>query len=151
MTDSEEPHEIEKIIAERNLVAASKALAAANEKRETHELAAKVKEALVGAQETLREEIKKANEAIKRGGRAEEFRFQPNPQPGTGNVLTANLSLADAAGTLRDYVITVDSAHGRIVMRGAGVTLKQSLTNILQVQREDWSQFLIGMYASNMR
>jgi hypothetical protein len=151
MADSEEPHEIEKIIAERNIVEANKASAAADEKRETNELAAKVKEALVGAQETLREEIKKANEAIKRGGRAEEFRFQPNPQPGTGNLLTANLSLADAAGTLRDYVITVDSAHGKIVMRGAGVTLQQSLTNILQVQREDWSRFLSGMYASNMR
>src|SRR6185312_8899924 len=90
MADNKEPHEIEKIIAERNIVAANKASAAADEKRETNELAAKVKQALVGAQETLREEIKKANEAIKRGGRTEEFRFQPTSQPSSGTLLTAN-------------------------------------------------------------
>lgn len=151
MADIEEPHEIEKIIAQRNIVAANKASAAADEKRETNELAAKVKQALVGAQETLREEIKKANEAIKRGGRTEEFRFQPTPQPSTGTLLTANLTLADGTGSLRDYQVTVATTDGKISVRGQGVTIQQSLTNILQVQREDWSRFLSGMYASNMR
>ena len=110
-----------------------------------------MKEAFLRAQETLREEIKKANEAIKRGGRTEEFRYQPNLQPGSGNLLTANLTLTDGTGLLRDYVITVDSAEGKIVVRGGGVTLQQSLTNILQVKGEDWSKFLSGIYASNMR
>ncbi len=151
MTDTEERHEIEKIIAERNIVAANKASAAADEKRETNELAAKVKQALVGAQETLREEIKKANEAIKRGGRTEEFRFQPTPQPSTGTLLTANLTLADGTGSLRDYLVTVATTDGKISVRGQGVTIQQSLTNILHVKREDWSRFLSGMYASNMR
>ena len=151
MADNKEPHEIEKIIAERNIVAANKASAAADEKRETNELAAKVKQALVGAQETLREEIKKANDAIKRGGRTEEFRFQPTSQPSSGTLLTANLTLADGAGPLRDYLVTVATTDGKISVRGQGVTIQQSLTNILQVKREDWSRFLSGMYASNMR
>jgi hypothetical protein len=151
MADNEKPHEIETIIAERNTAEAKKAAAAADAKRETDELAAQVKEALLGAQETLREEIKKANEAIKRGGRTEEFRFQPNPQPAPGNVLTGSLTLSDGAGSLRDYLITVDSIDGKIVVRGKGVTLQQTLTNILQVKGEDWSNFLSSIYASNMR
>ncbi len=130
---------------------AEKASAAADAKRETHELGTKVKEALLGAQETLREEIRKANQAIKRGGRTEEFRFQPTPQPSTGSLLTANLTLADGAGSLRDYLIAVASTDGKISVRGQGVTIQQSLTNILHVKREDWSKFLSGMYASNMR
>ena len=105
----------------------------------------------MSAQETLREEIKKANEAIKRSGRTEEFRFQPTPQPSTGTLLTGNLTLADGAGSLRDYLITVASTDGKISVRGQGVTIQQSLTNILQVKREDFSKFLSGMYASNMR
>jgi hypothetical protein len=151
MADNDEPHEIETIIAQRNMADAEKASAAADAKRETHELAIKVKEALLGAQETLREEIRKANQAIKRGGRTEEFRFQPTPQPSTGTVLTANLTLADGAGSLRDYLIAVASTDGKISVRGQGVTIQQSLTNILQVKREDWSKFLSGMYANNMR
>ena len=151
MADNDEPHEIETIIARRNMADAEKASAAADAKRETHELANKVKEALLGAQETLREEISKANQAIKRGGRTEEFCFKPTPQTSTGTLLTANLTLADGAGSLRDYLIAVASTDGKISVRGQGVTIQQSLTNILQVKREDWSQFLSGMYASNMR
>jgi hypothetical protein len=151
MADNEKPHEIETIIAQRNMADAKKASAVADAKRETDDLAAKVKEALLGAQKTLLAEIKEANEAIKRGGRTEEFRFQPNPQPATGNILTGSLTLSDGAGSLRDYLITVDSADGKIVVRGKGVTLQQTLTNILQVKGEDWSKFLSGIYASNMR
>jgi hypothetical protein len=151
MADNEKPHEIETIIAQRNMADAKKASAAADAKRETDERAAKVKEALLDALKTLLEEIKEANEAIKRGGRTEEFRFQPNPQPAPGNVLTGSLTLSDGAGSLRDYLITVDSIDGKIVVRGKGVTLQQTLTNILQVKGEDWSKFLSGIYASNMR
>jgi hypothetical protein len=151
MANEDEPHEIEKIIAKRNLADAKKATAAADAKRETHELSARVKAAFLAAQETLRAEVNKANEAIKRGGRTEEFRYQPNPQPGTGNLLTANLTLSDGSGLLRDYVITVDATDGKIAVRGGGVTLQQGLTNVLQVKGEDWSRFMSGMYESNMR
>jgi hypothetical protein len=151
MAEGDEPHEIETIIANRNLAEAAKASADAEAKRKIQELADKVKQALVGAQETLREEIKKANAAIKRGGRTEEFQYQTSAQPASGILMTANLKLADGVGVLRDCVITVDSTEGKIVVRSHGVTLHQSLTNILQVKREDWSKFLSGMYASNMR
>ena len=151
MAESHEPHEIETIIANRNLAEAAKASADAEAKRKIHELADKVKQALVGAQETLREEITKANEAIKRGGRTEEFQYQTSSQPAAGKILTANLKLADGIGVLRDCVITVDASEGKIVVRSHGVTLHQSLINILLVKREDWSKFLSGMYASNMR
>ena len=151
MADRQKPHEIETIIAQRNTADAKKASAAADAKRETDDLAAKVKEALLGAQNALFEEIKEANEAIKRGGRTEEFRFQPNPQPAPGNVLTGSLTLSDGAGSLGSYLIAVDSADGKIVVRGRGVTLQQTLTNILQVKGDDWSKFLSGIYASNMR
>ena len=151
MANKDEPHEIEKIIAKRNEADAKKATAAADAKRETQQLAARVKDASVATQETLRTEIKKANEAIKRGGRTEEFRYQPNPQPGSGNLLAANLTLSDGSGLLRDYVITVDATDGKIAVRGGGVTLQQALTNVLQVKGEDWARFLSGMYESNMR
>ena len=151
MANKDEPHEIEKIIAKRNAADATKATAVADAKRETQQLAARVKDAFVAAQETLRTEIKKANEAIKRGGRTEEFRYLPNPQPGSGNLLTANLTLSDGAGLLRDYVVTVDATDGKIAVRGGGVALQQALTNVLQVKGEDWSRFLSGMYEANMR
>jgi hypothetical protein len=151
MANKDEPHEIEKIIAKRNLADAKKATAAADAKRETQLLAARVKESFLAAQETLRAEIKKANEAIRRAGRTEEFQYQPTPQPGSGNLLTANLTLSDGSGLLRDYVITVDATDGKIAVRGGGVTLQQALTNVLQVKGEDWSRFLSGMYESNMR
>jgi hypothetical protein len=151
MAHQDEPHEIEKIIAKRNAADAKKATAAADAKRETHELAARVKEAFVAAQETLRAEIKKANEAIKRGGRTEEFRYQPNSQPGSGNLLTANLTLNDGASVLRDYLITVEATDGKIAVRGGGVTLQQALANVLQVKQEDWAKFLSAVYESNMR
>ena len=151
MSNKDEQHEIEKIIARRNAADAEKATAAADAKRETQQLAVRVKEAFVAAQQSLRAEIKKANEAIKRGGRTEEFRFEPNLQPGNGNLLTANLTMSDGSGSLRDYVITVDAADGKIAVRGGGVTLQQTLTNVLQVKGEDWSRFLSGMYEANMR
>jgi hypothetical protein len=151
MANKDEPHEIEKIIAKRNAADAKKAAAVADAKRETQQLAARVKEAFLAAQESLRAEIKKANEAIKRGGRTEEFLYEPNPQPGSGNLLTANLTLSDGSGSLREYVITVDATEGKIAVRGGGVTLQQALTNVLQVKREDWSRFLSGVYESNMR
>ena len=151
MASKDEPHEIEKIIAKRNLADAKKATAAADAKRETQQLAARVKESFLAAQETLRAEIKKANEAIRRAGRTEEFQYQPTPQPGSGNLLTANLTLSDGSGLLRDYVITVDATDGKIAVRGGGVTLQQALTNVLLVKEENWSRFLSGMYESNMR
>ena len=48
-------------------------------------------------------------------------------------------------------MITVDAIDGKIVVRGRGITLQQSLTNVLQLKREDWTKFLTSMYASNMR
>jgi hypothetical protein len=151
MANQDEPHEIEKIIAKRNAADAEKATAAADAKREIQQQAARVKEAFAAAQKSLLAEIKRANEAIKRGGRAEEFRYEANQQPGNGNLLTANLTLNDGSGALRDYVITVDATDGKIAVRGGGVTLQQTLTNVLQVKGEDWSRFLSGMYESNMR
>ena len=151
MAKNEEPHEIEKIIARRSAADAKKATAAADAKRETQQQAARVKDAFIAAHESLRAEIKKANEAIRRGGRTEEFRFEPNPQPGSGNLLAANLTLSDGSGSLREYAITVDAVDGKIAVRGGGVTLQQGLTNVLQVKGEDWSRFLSGMYESNMR
>ena len=144
-------HEIEKIIAARKMADAVKATSDATAKRETRERAVRVKEALAKAQATLREEIQLANQAIKRGGRSEEFRYQPNPQPDAGKLLTANLSLSDEVGMLRDLVITVDAIDGKIVVRSQGITMQQTLANVLQVGGEDWSKFLTSMYASNMR
>ena len=151
MAEKDAPHEIEKIIAQRNAEDAAKATADEEAAREIHELAAKLKEAFAGALEMLHEEVISANAAIKRGGRPEEFRYQPNPQPGSGKLLTANLTLGDGVGLLRDYVITVDAADGKIVVKGHGVTMQQSLVNILQVKRGDWAKFLSGVYAGNMR
>jgi hypothetical protein len=151
MANKDEPHEIEKIIARRKVADATKATAAADAKRETQELAARVKEAFLAAQKSLQAEIKNANEAIRRGGRTEEFRYEPNLQPGNGNLLTANLTLSDGSGSLREYVITVDAIDGKIAVRGGGVTLQQTLTNVRQVKDEDWSRFLSSMYESNMR
>ena len=144
-------HEIEKIIAARKMADAVKATSDATAKRETRERAVRVKEAFSAAQESLRKEIGLANQAIKRGGRSEEFRYQPNPQPDAGKLLTANLSLSDEVGMLRDLVITVDAIDGKIVVRGQGITMQQTLANVLQVGGEDWSKFLTSMYASNMR
>ena len=56
-------------------------------------------EVFVAAQKALLAEIKKANEAIKRGGRTEEFRYEPNEQPGNGNLLTAKLTLSDGSAS----------------------------------------------------
>jgi hypothetical protein len=151
MEDSNQLHEIDKIIADRKEADAKKATAAADEKRERLEFAARVKNAFISTQETLRTEIKKANDAIKRGGRTEEFRYQPTEQPGNGNLLSANLTLGDAAVVLRDYLIVVDATEGKIVVRGHGVTQQHTLTNVLRVKGEDWSKFLSGIYASNMR
>jgi hypothetical protein len=144
-------HEIEKVIAARKTADAAKAASDATAKRETLELAVRVKEVCLAAQVTLRREIERANEAIKRGGRTEEFRYQPHPQPGAGKLLTANLSLSDELGVLRDLVMTVDAIDGKIVVRGQGITMQQSLTNVLHVGGDDWSAFLTSMYASNMR
>jgi len=120
MANQDEPHEIEKIIAKRNAADAEKATAAADAKREIQQQAARVKEAFAAAQKSLLAEIKRANEAIKRGGRAEEFRYEANQQPGNGNLLTANLTLNDGSRALRDYVITVDAIDGKIAVRGGG-------------------------------
>ena len=151
MANKDEPHEIERIIAKRNEAEAKKATDAADAKRETQQQVARVKEAFVAAQKSLLAEIEKANEAIKRGGRTEKFRYEPNQQPGNGNLLTANLTLSDGSGSLREYVITVDAIDGKIGVRGGGVTLRQTLTNVVQVKSEDWSHFLSGMYEANMR
>jgi hypothetical protein len=151
VADTDTPHEIEKIIAERNAADAARATADAAAKRQIHELEIKVKGAFTIAEEMLQEEIKSANAAIQRGGRTEEFRLQPNPQPGAGKLLAANLTLSDGVGQLREYVITVDATDGKIVVKGHGVTMQQSLTNVLHVKAEDWSKFLSGVYAGNMR
>lgn len=151
MADSDTPHEIEKIIAARNVADASKATADAEAERQALELEAKVKEAVTAAQETLQEEIKSANRAIKKGGRTEEFRYQTNPELRAGKLLAGTLTLSDGAGVLRDYVITVDAKDGKIIVKGHGVTLQQTLTNVLHVKRGDWSKFLSAFYAGNMR
>ena len=151
MANKDQPHEIEKIIARRNAADAKKASAAADAKRETQQQTARVKDAYIAAQKSLLAEIIKANEAIKRGGRTEEFRYEPNQQPGNGNLLTANLTLSEGSRSLREYVITVDATDGKIAVRGGGVTLQQTLTNVLQVKEEDWSRFLSSMYESNIR
>jgi hypothetical protein len=52
---------------------------------------------------------------------------------------------------IRDYVITVDARDGKIVVKGHGVTIQQTLTNVLHVKSEDWSKFLSAFYAGNMR
>ena len=149
--DSEGLHEIEQIIAQRKMADAAKATAVAEAARETNELAVKVIGALTTAEEMLREEVSSANAAVKRGGRTEEFRYQVNSPPGPEKLLSANLTLGDELGVLRDYMITVDAIDGKIVVRGRGITLQQSLTNVLQLKREDWTKFLTSMYASNMR
>ena len=128
-----------------------KATSDATEKKEARELAVRIKEVFSAAQVTLRKEIDLANQAIKRGGRTEEFRYQPNPQPVAGKLLTANLTLSDELGMLRDLVITVDASDGKIIVRGQGITMQQSLASVLQVSGDDWSKFLTSMYASNMR
>lgn len=151
MADNHPPHEIETIIAQRNIADAAKATADTEAKKQVRELADKVKEAFSGVQAALLEELVSANAAIKRGGRTEEFRFQSNSQPGAGKLMAANLTLSDGEGQLQHYVITVDAADGKIVVRSRGVTMQQSLANVLQVTREDWSKFLSGVYAGNMR
>jgi hypothetical protein len=151
VANSDIPHEIEQIIAARNVADASKATADAEAERQALELEVKVKEAVTSAQEMLQEEVKSANRAIKKGGRTEEFRYQPNPEPRIGKLLAGNLTLSDGAGVLRDYVITVDARDGKIVVKGHGVTMQQTLTNALHVKNEDWSKFLSAFYAGNMR
>jgi hypothetical protein len=87
--------------------------------------------------------------ADQKAWRIEEFRYQSNPR--AGKLLAGNLTLSDGARVLRDYVITVDAMDGKIVVKGHGVTMQQTLTNALHVKNEDWSKFLSAFYAGNMR
>ncbi len=151
VANSDTQHEIEKIIAARNAADALRATATADAERQALALESKVNEAVTAAQEMLQQEIKSANRAIKKGGRTEEFRYQSNPEPRSGKLLAGNITLSDGAGVLRDYVITVDARDGKIVVKGHGITMQQTLTNVLHVTTEDWARFLSAVYAGNMR
>ena len=107
--------------------------------------------ALVAAENVLREELQLANEAIKRGGRSEEFRYLPDARPGPENLFSAHLTLSEGASVLRDYLITVGASDGKIIVRRQSGTIQQTLTNILDVRREDWLKFLSGMYEGSIR
>lgn len=147
MAEEDEPHEIEKLITIRKSAQEKKAVAQVDAERKADELGAKVKDAIVEAQQTLRQEITKANDAIKRGGRDEIFVFQPNPQSGKG--LKASLTLSSGTGPLRDYAILIDAADGKISVKSAGVTMSLNITNVLEVTPQDWRALLTKMYAAS--
>ena len=147
MPEKEEPHEIEKLIALRKSAQETKAVAQVEAARRADDLADKVRIASIEAQRALKEEIAKANAAIKRGGCNEKFVFAPDPQTGAG--LSANLMLNGDTGPLRGYALTIDAADGKIVIKSAGMTMQMKITNIFQVTSQDWSALLTKMYASS--
>jgi hypothetical protein len=151
MIDEHEPHEIEQIIAKWNSAEAAKAASVADATKKASELADRVQHAIVAAENVLREELQKANEAIKRGGRSEEFRYLADAKPGPETLLSAHLTLSEGPAVLRDYLITVGAPDGKISVRRQSGKIQQTLTNILDVQREDWIKFLSGMYEGSIR
>jgi hypothetical protein len=147
MAGKDEPHEIEKLIAFRKTARETKAVAQIEADRKADDLAGKVRAAIVEAEQTLREEIRKANAAIKRGGCDEKFVFQPDPKSQAG--LSASLMLSSGTGPLRDYAVTIDAADGKIIIKSAGMTMHLKITNVLQVTPQDWGALLTKMYASS--
>jgi hypothetical protein len=147
MAEKDEPHEIEKLIALRKSARETKAVAQVEAARKADDMAVKVKAAIVEAERALREEIVKANAAIKRGGCVEKFVFQPDPKSGAG--LSASLTLSSGTGPLRDYALTIDAADGKIVIKSAGMTMQLKMTNVFEVTSQDWGALLTRMYASS--
>lgn len=147
MAEKDEPHDIEKLIAARKIAQAKKAVAEGEAAQKADDLASMVRLAIVGAEQTLREEIAKANAAIKRGECTEEFLFQPDPQSEAG--LRASLKLSNGERPLREYSITIDATDGKLVMKSAGVTMQMKFTNVFEVTAQDWGALLTKMYASS--
>jgi hypothetical protein len=147
MTGTDEPHEIEKLIALRKRAQETKAVAEVEATRKADDLAGKVRAAIVGVEQALKDEITKANAAIKRGGCDEKFVFKSDPQTGAG--LSASLMLNSATGPLRGYALTIHGADGKIVIKSAGTTMHMKLTNVFEVTPQDWRSLLTNMYAGN--
>jgi hypothetical protein len=147
MTKKDEPHEIEKLIALRKSAQETKAVAQVEAARKADDLAGKVRAAIVVAEQALREEITKANAAIKRGGCDEKFVFQSDPKSGAG--LSASLTLSGGTGPLRDYALAIDAVDGKIVIKSAGMTMQLKITNVFEVTSQDWGALLTKMYASS--
>ena len=151
MTDEFEEHPIDRLIAERKIaVAATAAKDAATSKRAA-ELARSVSDAFVEAQAALRIEIKKANDAIKRGGGREEFQYQPHPNVGPGVLVSAELILTSLGTAVSQYNQTVDAATGKIGVRSKSGPINHNLANALTVKGTDWADFLTSMYAGGTR
>jgi hypothetical protein len=151
MTDTHEEHKIDKLIADRKAAAAAAVAKDAATQQRASELAASVREAFVKAEVTLRAEIKKANDAIKRGEGAEEFKYQPHSNPGAGSLASAELMLVNAGTVLSQYSMTIDATTGKITVRSKSGPLSQGLTNVLTVKASDWADFLTDMYAGSTR
>ncbi|MEO8420153.1 MAG: hypothetical protein ABI457_03065 [Hyphomicrobium sp.] len=151
MTDKLEEHKIDKLIADRRAAAAAVTAKDAATQQRASELAARVRDTFVEVEATLRAEIKKANDAIKRGAGAEEFKYQPHSTPGIGSLASAELMLMNSGAVLSQYSMTIDAATGKIAVRSKSGPLNQGLTNVLTVKGDDWADFLTGMYAGNTR
>ena len=151
MTDKFEEHKIDKLIAARKAAAAEAAAKDAATHQRASELAASVRDAFVEVEGTLRAEIKKANDAIKRGAGAEEFKYQPHSTPGVGSLASAELILMNAGTVLSQYSMTIDATTGKIAVRSKSGPLNQGLTNVLTVKGTDWADFLTDMYAGSTR
>ncbi len=150
MTKNHE-HKIDKLIADRKAAVAATAAKEAAARQRASELAANVRDAFVEVEGTLRAEIKKANDAIKRGGGAEEFKYQPHANPGAGSLASAELMLMNADAVLSQYSMTIDATTGKIAVRSKSGPLSQGLTNVLTVKGPDWADFLTDMYAGSTR
>ncbi|MDP1910526.1 MAG: hypothetical protein Q8K85_19670 [Hyphomicrobium sp.] len=151
MTDKFEEHKIDKLIADRKAAAAAAAAKDAATHQLASELAARVRDAFGEVEGTLRAEIKKANDAIKRGAGTEEFKYQPHSTPAVGSLASAELMLMNAGTVLSQYSMTIDATTGKIAVRSKSGPLNQGLTNVLTVKAADWADFLTDMYAGSTR
>jgi hypothetical protein len=145
MVETEDLHELEKLIARRKSAQEANAVAQAEATRKADDLAGKVKVATSEVEQALRVEIAKASAAIKRSGCDEKFVFKldsPN-----GAEWSANLILSGNTGPLRGYAL--DAAEGKIVIKSAGMTMQIKITNVFQVQLQDWNDLLTKMYEAS--
>ena len=77
MANKDEPHEIERIIAKRNLADATKATAAADAKRETQQLSARVKEYSLPLKRPFGSRSKKRTKLSSEAGKPRNFGTSP--------------------------------------------------------------------------
>jgi hypothetical protein len=151
MTDTHEEHKIDKLIADRKAAAAAAVAKDAATQQRASELATRVRDAFAEVEVMLRAEIKRANDAIKRGAGTEEFKYQPHSNPGAGSLASAELMLMNSGTVLSQYSMSFDATTGKIAVRSKSGPLNQGLTNVLTVKGTDWADFLTDVYAGSTR